>query len=183
MASLSPVEARSRELAECAALQAANEAGELLRYLEPIIHGSIEEAETAAYYRKVYEIMEQREAGLMNDEHSIAPGVTAFLRGGQDISCIEEKKEKTSLDFQYEAQELDTVSGKVLRLRFPKGGYRIKSKYVRLGEDIAFEAKGIAMLTKTLEVTTDEVIRIEGDAGELWQNPSCLPDGTTREEF
>jgi hypothetical protein len=170
-----PVEVRSRELAECEAVKAANEAVELFQYLEPVVHGDIEAAETAVYYRKVYDIMEQRDAGLMNDEHSIAPGITALVKD-IDIECLEKIK-----DAPFALEEVESPEGWLFRLSFPEGAYRLKKGVVELGGSAVFENGEIIGMSKHWSGAPDQIIRIEGHSGELWQNPDYYADGTRRD--
>lgn len=133
-------------------------------------------------YESVFQdTVEKRESGRLNDDHSIAPGVRAIVNNlapaikiGEPL--IEEICEEGGSVY---ADALKPAEGTEDCYEFylPRGRYRVwEDRTCQLFGEVA-EERG---LKHRFPITLGHhrVVRLEGDSGELWQNPFLTPEGS-----
>jgi|SRR3989344_1640607 len=138
----------------------------------------------------------EREAGFHNDKISLAPGLTAVIRPHEsqlpEILALQPRQ----LDFSSPAiDEIGEVDGSIhYKLRLPEGVYKeittgllfYRKGRVDYHDDIhndeRFEGETAGETDRgKILLSHHFVVRIEGDEGELWQNPHYHPDGSPTE--
>jgi hypothetical protein len=189
--SINKVEARTVEIARQVGDAAAYHAGEFLKeYVgvgKPISQEGYEAILAAERERAETKYRAHREAGLANEEISQAPGLTALLRlrpdsGGRDkrvFDLIPDQPAFSSPSIE-QISEVDENTG-LFALRLPEGVYHSDNFMHFLTKGNVWAGKIRGEREDSFALFDFQVVRIEGDNGELWQNPGYTPDGTKRE--
>lgn len=121
------------------------------------------------------EYRERRIRGLANDDSSQEPGLTAYLTSqGRDrivALCL-------SKGYPIPEKHFQEITQEVVALRLPKGIYEMG------GGGCLFHQEADAVnddnARKPFSAGYHEIVRIEGDANELWQNVNYTWKGTPR---
>lgn len=178
---------RTQRLAGEAGQSAIAAAQEFLdRHADLIDHDAaamIKDREFATAYK---DVETGRQEGRLNDECSEAPGLTLFLTGDAVARLRERAVERTE-EAPYLAGYVTAIEpvdpdGTVHSLRLPMGEYAVPSG---MG---AIQIHGIVVperspsLHHPILLGLEEVVRVEGDSGEVWQSPWLMPNGTPRPE-
>jgi len=193
---VSKVEERTRELSASAGDQAAWSAAQLLvEYVSdegtPLSREGYGAILAAEREKAAAKFIEEREAGLYNNETSEAPGLTAILRLRPD----NEGRDRRALDLVPVQPEFNSPSiedmgeidenTRLFALTLPEGVYHADNfmSFYAKGEVWGGKIRGEG--DDSFSLFPFQVVRIEGYSGELWQNPEYHPDGTkkTPQEF
>lgn len=161
----------------------------LMKLLEPHITSGILPAELAmaldqAEQQRIIEIYTaERNAGKHNDRRSIGRGLIALVlqETRERIEILLDENDmliEGSLLVSFEPSE---GNPDLLYMNLPQGGYATSDEPVVTfypNPEQVNEAMGIVGDPGIRWVLDDIlIVRIEGNAGELWQSPSYTPDG------
>jgi hypothetical protein len=125
----------------------------------------------------------RRENGLANDEESEKPGIIIY------VSPIEAKNILDYVEKEYGPVKKDQVkvySEKLSSLRFPKGVFYMVDGGLGGGmcqfyrEQTTEDTMVSGRMKYPFAAKQENIVRIEGKAGELWQNPDYRWDGTPK---
>ncbi len=141
--------------------------------------------------RAIAKYEKDRNEGLHNDKVSMAVGLTALVRSSARNRIEEWLKSKPVTMFSPVLTEVGEAEGKPLyKMRLPQGAFSTVSSGIFFypearmphpGSIFNLQDRGHEFDERIALSQISEVIRIEGDAGELWQSPYSNPDGTRRE--
>jgi hypothetical protein len=188
---VSKAEVRTQEIVEHVGEAAARRVKEFLReYVgegKPLSEEGLAEIVAAEREKAAAVYRMQREAGLANDEVSQTPGLTALLKlqphsNGRDrrvFDLVPIQPEFSSPSIE-EVKELDENT-RLFALSLPEGVYHVDNfmYFYTKGRVFAGEVRGER--DDSFALYPHQVVRVEGEGGELWQNPDYNPDGTKRE--
>ncbi len=134
----------------------------------------------------------ERQAGLHNDTKSLGNGLSTIVKGGPKYRLekhLDTLRDQARLPFplpgSYEEIPDSDFDSPLYRMRLPRGVFFMDDaedpRFIRFHTD-GIVAYGNVMTPEgyRINANTYEVIRIEGDHGELWQNPTYTSDGQPR---
>lgn len=124
------------------------------------------------------EYFKRRVDGYENDDYSQQPGLTAYLTPqGRDeaIKMCEHQ------GYSIAGAQIEEITPNLIALRFPNGIYNTSGG----GANFFLEASGgwgecTNTPDKPFFLDYNDVVRIEGDSNELWQNIDYNWDGTPK---
>ena len=134
------------------------------RYPELIVDKTAKELIGRESQRVTLDYQARRKAGLENDQHSEAPGLSVLVTPSGKNSILEQCDEcGYPVPFDQIAAE---ASGWLFI--FPRGIYVTGNGSIRFFQ----EAKSdMTVCEKSFNLNPEQIIRIVGRLGELWQNP------------
>lgn len=172
---------------------------------------ALAEASGDVYRLAVRNAIEERQAGLLNDDCSVAPGI--FITGLLDRRRVEQLKrelELRSVEFDLQTCETDEMDWHY-SLHLPRGtfeydpeflvGYDAQqpisqrrlyiSPFAEVQRDGFIQKRGPnfsrilsgGYIDQAYQNATGRIGRIEGAEGRLWQNPQTSPDGSSKQEL
>lgn len=120
---------------------------------------------------------EKRLRGYANDDYSQQPGLTAYLtpQGRERVVEMCEREGYPIVDAQIEEVTTDLIV-----LRLPRGIYHMGGGGAQFYQEVNTDWKQLNEANKPFTLGYDDVVRIEGDANELWQNAYYQWDGTPK---
>ena len=140
---------------------------------------SVEEQEAQEKYKA------ERDAGKHNDLMSEYPGLTALIKPQvkeQYISWIKPITGGTISFTDPTFEEVGSIDNPLLQMRLAEGVFSIEENGIAMNFFVeAVTYNGTVMRGKEgtkFRASKWDVVRIEGDAGELWQNPGYKPNGS-----
>lgn len=167
------VQKRTEKLAHQAGEDAASRVHNALREYGDVVTPEQIEAIKAKKYTLAFEAMKRaREDGRHFDMYSSAPGVRVIMT---EIACDH------LLDLFARQQDLGQYSGNIRALDISEGLYELRldagTFFVAFGEcqmhgHVTYDGKTFDKVSDPFIIPIDEVLRIEGDSGEVWQNTS-----------
>jgi hypothetical protein len=110
---------------------------------------------------------------------SVAPGLTMYLPKSVwgDRESLQFNKYPRGT-YYWPAPKVGELP--LLRVDLPTGGYRALEDLIIIAEEVRFSGPYMASFLPEVNFRTDDVARIEGAVGELWQNPKYTPEGGSR---
>lgn len=116
--------------------------------------------------------------GHANDNYSQQPGLTAYLtrQGCERVVEMCEREGYAIPDTQIEEVTPDLVA-----LRLPRGVYGMGMGGAQFYQEASADWKQSNKADKPFALGYNDVVRIEGEANELWQNVNYQWDGTRKE--
>jgi hypothetical protein len=130
----------------------------------------------------VTELLAMRESGLSNDERSTSKGLTALIiEGTESFFTSEEIREM--LGGGYTLDDAGQLGDLQLRtLTLPEGFYEETAVGVRFSvRGYVDEIRVVGDRNDSFMIDHQNVVRVVGLEGDLWQNPRYNPDGTKRD--
>lgn len=124
----------------------------------------------------------EREAGLHNDKYSSAAGLTAIIwLNGERFSVQELNAEQREFTSPLVEQIGEVENQPLYSMRLPEGLFEESNVGIRFLTRGIVDGHGLVHATakdSSFILYHTSVVRIEGDEGDLWQNPDYNPDGT-----
>lgn len=119
----------------------------------------------------------KRLEGHANDNRSKQPGLTAYLtlQGYERVVEICECEGYPIADTQIKKITTDLVA-----LRLPRGVYSTGMGGIQFYQEANTDQSQFRGANKPFGLGYNDVVRVEGDANELWQNVNYQWDGTPR---
>lgn len=183
----SKVEERTLSLArELADRRAFRMADLLIRYVSdegPIPREGYRAILANEREEEVAEFLAKREAGLANDERSTSKGLTArIIEWTEPFFTSEEVREMLAGGYILDdAGQLGDLQLRTLTL--PEGFYEETVVGIRFSvRGYVDETRVVGNMKDSFMIDRQNVVRIVGFNGDLWQNPRYNPNGTKRVE-
>lgn len=139
---------------------------------------------------EVVDLIAQREASLAlqeygkrrldghaNDNFSHQPGLTAYLtpQGRKRVVAMCERE-----GYAVPNTQIEEVTPDLVALRLPRGVYGMGMGGAQFYQEASSDWEQSNRAEKPFALGYDDVVRIEGDANELWQNVNYQWDGTPK---
>jgi hypothetical protein len=119
---------------------------------------------------------ESRFAGRANDNGSKKPGLTAYVTPEARDYVVEVFKREG-----YGVPQIEEVTPELIAVRLPKGVYGMGLGGAQFFVDESDDNGDKRKAEKPFVLRYKDVVRVEGDADELWQNHDYNWDGTRKE--
>lgn len=130
----------------------------------------------------------ERNAGLHNDIETggLQTGLKAWVLA-PERERIEETLRQQGVDLTLHAPVIEAIEGggesAICMMQLPLGFYTATSRGITFYTDAGSGSDYLNLNdVGRFRVSPNNVVRIEGDGGELWQNPELLPNGVRHRE-
>lgn len=179
----------AKERSEAIAVEVAEKAAEaaakmLERHKELLGPGLIEQVVKIEWELARDEALQAREEGRMNDNRSIGLGFTAFITSEAVERLRQYGQENDVAYFETYLSTAEAVeeTADVYRIRFAEGVYMMGFGGASIYGKAVLQEPGYWIDEEDpMSIGYSHIIRIEGDAGELWQNWERNPDGSKKQ--
>lgn len=162
---------RSTEVAKDAAQEARGFLGRHSSLVAPEVVDLIAHREGAS---ALQEYGKRRLDGHANDNFSQKPGLTAYLKpqGREKVAAMCEREGYPIADTQ-----IEEITPHLIAIRLPRGVYGMSMGGAQFYQEADTDWEQSGRAEKPFALDYNDVVRIEGDSNELWQNVNYRWDG------
>ena len=166
---------------EAVASQTEGKVREILsRHADLVAEGVVEQIVAREVSRSKEEYAAQRLEGHANDNNSKTPGITIYMTDEAKVAIAELFKREVG--YSVPQEQWRSLPNNIWEISFTSGIYSMGMGGCQFYQeaDANFMEGGRDKVRRPFTARYDDIVRVEGKSGELWQNVNYNWDGTPK---